>query len=71
MGHWFNAEHARNRGNFDAANDQLLALFSAHQARETKRWRCMFGYETSHCEAPATAAIPINVRAMPKSSSGS
>ena len=68
MRHWFHPQNDQERGNFHAANDELLTLFSDPDARGTRSWRETFGYECAP-RRPARKLLPINVRATPKSSS--
>lgn len=68
MRHWFRAQYNHERGNFRAANDELLSLFSDPDARGSRSWRETFGYQCAP-RRPVPKLLPINVRATPKSSS--
>lgn len=70
MRHWFHGEHEREGGNFRGANDELLTLYSDPDARGSRRWREVFGFEpTERASTPRAAPLPINVRAVLQSSS--
>jgi len=70
MRQWFKPPSDQEPGNFGAANDELLSLFSDPDARGSRSWRETFGYECAP-RRPARKLLPITACAMPKSSSDS
>jgi hypothetical protein len=68
MRHWFLAQGDDDRGNFRAANDELLALFGDPDVRGARSWRETFGYERAR-RRPEPRPLLFSARATPKSSS--
>ena len=70
MRNWFHGENKRDRGNFRGANDELRTLFSDPDARGSRRWREVFGFEPAErVTALRGAPTPINECAALQSSS--
>ena len=65
MRHWFHPRSDQVPGNFRAANDELLTLFSDPDARGGRSWRETFGYECAP-RRPRLKRLPIIVPATPK-----
>ena len=78
MRHWFHSQPDHESGNFRAPNDELLSLFGDPDARGSRRWHEVFGFESTDRDvglevvdvSPATETPkPITAPAMPKWSS--